>query len=185
AVGYGRLSAPELVRSLRGVAPEPAAPARARRSLRRPRSAAAGVRVGGQSDVMVRFARCCAPLPGDDVVGFVTRGRGVTVHVRECPHTFALDRDRCIAVAWEPKSTIPRQIRVRIVSVDQPGVLARITKSISSAGVNIGAAQISTTDDQTAVHEFDLWVADLRSLNAVMKEIGKVRGVHSVERVRG
>jgi (p)ppGpp synthase/HD superfamily hydrolase len=69
--------------------------------------------------------------------------------------------------------------------MDQPGVLAKITKSISAAGVNIGAARVQTNGaDQTAVHDYDLWVADLRALNAVMKEIERVRGVLSVERVR-
>jgi GTP pyrophosphokinase len=189
AVGYGRIPAGQLVAKLTGDAPpSPPTPAPSPRRLglfRRQRAEPLpGIRVDGLPDVMVRFAGCCSPLPGDDVIGFVTRGRGVTVHVKECPHTFALDRDRCIAVAWEPKSTIPRQIHVRVVSVDQPGVLARITKSISGAGVNIGAAQITTSDDQTAIHEFDLWVTDLRSLTALMKEIGKVRGVLTVERVR-
>jgi GTP pyrophosphokinase len=188
AVGYGRLAAGQLVAKLRGEAAEPAAepaPPRRRGLFRRPRAeSTTGIRVDGVPDVMVRFAGCCSPLPGDDVIGFVTRGRGVTVHVKECPHTFALDRDRCIAVEWEPKSSLPRQIRVRVVSVDQPGVLARITKSISGAGVNIGAARVSTTDEKTAVHEFDLWVADLRSLTSVMKVIEKVRGVLTVERVR-
>jgi GTP pyrophosphokinase len=188
AVGYGRVAPAVLVTRLRG---EPAAPApepeppRRRRFFRRERPTPGhGIRVSGLPDVLVRFAGCCGPLPGDEVVGFVTRGRGVTVHVKDCPHSFALDRDRCIEVEWEPRSTLPRQIRVRVVSVDQPGVLARITKSISGAGVNIGGAHVDTSDDRTAVHHFDLWVSDLQSLHAVMKEIGRVRGVLSVERVR-
>jgi GTP pyrophosphokinase len=189
AVGYGRLAAGQVVARLRGEAAPESAPApeppRRRSLFRRPRvEPTAGIRVDGLPDVMVRFGGCCSPLPGDEVIGFVTRGRGVTVHVKDCPHTFALDRDRRIDVEWEPKSSLPRQIRVRVVSVDRPGVLAHITKSISSAGVNIGAARVSTSDDKTAVHEFDLWVADLRSLTSVMKEIGKVRGVLTVERVR-
>ena len=134
---------------------------------------------------MVRFAGCCNPLPGDDVVGFVTRGRGVSVHTKDCSHAFALDADRRIEVAWEPKTANPRRIRIRVVSVDQPGLLARVTKSISGAGVNIGAARVSIGDDAKAVHVFDLWVPDLRALTSVMKEVEKVRGVLSVERVRG
>ena len=184
AVGYGRLSAPELVRSLRGVAPEPAAPARARRSLRRPRSAAAGVRVGGQSDVMVRFARCCAPLPGDDVVGFVTRGRGVTVHVADCPKAFELDPSRRIEVTWQPEAEPPRSIKMRVRSEDRPGLLATVTKTIAARGINIGGARITTTPDKLAEHTFDVWVSDVDTLNGVMKEISKIKGVLSVERLR-
>jgi guanosine-3',5'-bis(diphosphate) 3'-pyrophosphohydrolase len=135
--------------------------------------------------VLVRFGNCCNPLPGDDVVGFVTRGRGVTVHARDCAHAFTQDPDRRIDVQWESKTAIPRQIKVRVVSVDQPGVLARITKSIAATGVNIGGARVATSDHKTAIHDFDLWVTDLRALTAVMKEIERVRGVQSVERVRG
>jgi GTP pyrophosphokinase len=189
AVGYGRVAPAQLIARLRGdgaaPAAEPAPPRRRRRLFGRERAAPGpGVRVNGLPDVLIRFAGCCSPLPGDEVIGFVTRGRGVTVHVKACPHTFALDPDRRIDVDWEPRSALPRQIKVRVVSVDQPGVLARITKSISGAGVNIGGARVDTSDDQTAVHHFDLWVADLRSLTAVMKEIERVRGVLSVERVR-
>jgi len=189
AVGYGRIAASQVLAQLRGdAAPAPPAPEPPRRRglFRRERTpASSGIRVDGQSDVLVRFGNCCNPLPGDDVVGFVTRGRGVTIHARDCPHAFTQDPDRRIDVEWETKTAIPRQIKVRVVSVDQPGVLARITKSISAAGVNIGGARVATSEDRTAIHDFDLWITDLRSLNTVMKEIERVRGVQSVERVRG
>jgi GTP pyrophosphokinase len=189
AIGYGRLAPAAIVAKLRGdAAPEPEpAPKRRRRIFGRERVTppSTGISVDGISDVLVRFANCCNPLPGDDVIGFVTRGRGVTVHVRDCQHAFTLDPDRRIDVQWEAKSTKPRLVRVRAVSVDQPGVLAKITKSIAGTHVNIGAARVSTNAaDQTAIHEFDLWVTDLRALTGVMKEIERVRGVLSVERVR-
>ncbi len=189
AIGYGRLAPAPIVAKLRGEAPpEPApAPPRRRRIFGRERvtPSSTGINVDGVSDVLVRFANCCNPLPGDDVIGFVTRGRGVTVHVRDCQHAFTLDPDRRIDVQWETKTTKPRLVRVRAVSVDQPGVLAKITKSIAGTNVNIGAARVSTNaTDQTAIHEFDLWVTDLRALTGVMKEIERVRGVLSVERVR-
>jgi guanosine-3',5'-bis(diphosphate) 3'-pyrophosphohydrolase len=189
AVGYGRIPAAQVLSRLRGDAAAPAAPEperKRRRGLfrREPAPSSSGVRVNGQPDVLVRFAGCCNPIPGDEVVGFVTRGRGVTVHARDCAHSFTQDPDRRIDVDWETKTAVPRQIKVRIVSVDQPGLLAKITKSISSVGVNIGGARVAIQDDRTAVHDFDLWVADLRALNTVMKEIERVRGVLSVERVR-
>ena len=181
AVGYGRVPASRIVAKLRGESPperrEPVAPAE------RPPDQA-GIRVNGYSDVLTRFARCCNPLPGDDVIGFVTRGRGVTVHVRGCSHTFTLDPERRIAVAWETHSETPRRVRVRVRSRDEPGLLARITKVISGEGINIGGARVSTGQNKQAVQNFDLWVSDLGSLNAVMKRIEKVRGVLSVERVR-
>jgi GTP pyrophosphokinase len=186
AVGYGRLTSADVVRRLRGEAPPEPVPKPRKRSLfrRQKQAASPGIRVSGQPDVLVRFARCCQPLPGDEVMGFITRGRGVTVHLRDCPKTFALDPDRRIDVAWEPDASAPWKIRMRIHSVDRPGLLARVTKTISAAGVNIGAARVTTTPDQKAVHTFDLWVSDLATLNSVMRDVERVKGVLSVERVR-
>jgi GTP pyrophosphokinase len=141
--------------------------------------------VSGLADVLVRFAGCCDPLPGDDVVGFVTRGRGVTVHSRECARVFELEPERCIDVDWANDERQTRPIKVKVTSVDQPGILARITKSISAAGVNIGAATITTGEHALAIQSFELWVPDLEALNHVMKEIQRVKGVRRVERVRG
>jgi GTP pyrophosphokinase len=188
AVSYGRISGAEVVRRLRGeeepAAAEPKAPKR--RLFWRPREPAArsGIRVSGQPDVMVRFGRCCSPIPGDDVVGFVTRGRGVTVHLADCPKVFELDPERRIDAEWESESSVPRKIKMRVRSVDQPGLLAKVTKTISSAGINIGAANIKTSQDQKAVQTFELWVKDVDTLNAVMKQIGRIKGVLAVERVR-
>jgi len=183
AVGYGRVSAQDLVRGLRGE--EPVTPQkRVRRRPLRPRNAAAGVRVGGQSDVLVRFARCCAPLPGDHVVGFVTRGRGVTVHLADCPKAFELDPSRRIDVEWQPEAEAPRSIKMRVRSADRPGLLATVTKTIAARGINIGGARITTTPDKLAEQTFDVWVSDVDTLNGVMKEISRIKGVLSVERLR-
>ena len=189
AVGYGKVSAASILEKLRGevplAEPEPS-PSRLRSLFRREKrvepDADEGIRVSGLPDVLVRFGGCCDPLPGDDVIGFVTRGRGVTVHVRDCPRVFELDPERRIDVAWD-EAAAARPIKVRVTSVDQPGILARVTKSISAAGINIGAATI-TTEGSNAVQSFELWVTDLSSLNNVMREIQRVKGVRSVERVR-
>jgi GTP pyrophosphokinase len=186
-VGYGKLASADVVRRLRGEpAPEaPVEPPRRRGLFRRePRRSSSGIRVNGQPDVLVRFPRCCAPLPGDDVIGFVTRGRGVTVHQKDCAKTFEQDPARRIDVQWDTDATAPWSIKVRVHSVDRPGLLAKVTKTISAAGINIGAAQVSTTEDAKAIQTFDLWVTDVASLNAVMKEIGRIKGVLSVERLR-
>ncbi len=185
AVGYGRLPAATVVGWLRPegeAAPEPAPTLRRRLFRRAPDRS--GIRVSGLPDVLVRFGGCCNPLPGEEVVGFVTRGRGVTVHVKECGKAFAMDPERRIDVQWEATTAEPRRIRVRVMCVDEPGMLAKITKSISAAGINIGAAKVATNADRQAVLDFDLWVAEIRALNALIKQIEKVRGVLSVERVR-
>ncbi|MFP6628020.1 MAG: bifunctional (p)ppGpp synthetase/guanosine-3',5'-bis(diphosphate) 3'-pyrophosphohydrolase [Myxococcota bacterium] len=191
AVGYGKVSAASILEKLRGETsppePEPA-PSRLRSLFRREKrtdvgDSDRGIRVSGLPDVLVRFGGCCNPLPGDDAIGFVTRGRGVTVHVRDCPRVFELDPERRIDVQWDDGAVDARPIKVRVTTVDQPGILAKVTKSISAAGINIGAATI-TTQGANAIQSFELWVTDLGALNEVMKEIQRVKGVRSVERVR-
>lgn len=186
SVGYGRVHAADIVRTLRGdEAPVPEESAgRKRRLFGRAKDAKNAIRVSGQSDVLVRFGRCCAPLPGDEVVGFVTRGRGVTVHVKDCPKVFELDPDRRIDVEWGGETETPRRIKMRVRSKDMPGLLAKVTKTISARGVNIGAARVTTSRDHMAEQTFDVWVTDVATLNSVMKEIGRIKGVRSVERLR-
>ncbi len=194
AVGYGKLAAARLVAKLRGEdaaeaesSPQPQ-PSRLRSLFRRDKTpdAGPGIRVSGLPDVLVRFGGCCDPLPGDDVIGFVTRGRGVTVHARDCARVFELEPDRRIDVDWAPdEPREARRIKVRVTSVDQPGILAKVTKSISAAGINIGAATITTGEGALAIQSFELWVPDVDALNQVMKEIQRVKGVRQVERVRG
>ncbi|HEY5659068.1 MAG TPA: TGS domain-containing protein, partial [Myxococcota bacterium] len=182
AIGFGRIHAADIARTLRGEAP-PEKPA-PRRLFRRQKQATPGIRVSGQSDVLVRFARCCSPLPGDDVVGFVTRGRGVTVHVKDCSKAFELDPARRIDVEWEPEAEDQRRVRMRVRSEDSPGLLASITKSIAARGINIGAARVTTSRDHRAELTFDVFVGNVDTLNSVMKEIERIKGVIRVERVR-
>jgi GTP diphosphokinase / guanosine-3',5'-bis(diphosphate) 3'-diphosphatase len=193
AVGYGRIQPAAVVRDLKPEwEPEPEAqqekPARGPKLLelfrRPPKSSKTGIRVEGQGDVLVRFGNCCTPLPGDEVVGFVTRGRGVTVHQKDCRVVFHLDPQRRVDVEWESDAQVAHRIKMKVVSRDEPGLLAKITKTISAAGINIGAARVSTHADRTATQSFDLWVADVRTLASVMKEIQRIKGILSVERVR-
>jgi len=183
AVGFGRLPAAKLVKKICGV--EESEPPRRRSLFRRPKPPSrSGIRVSGHGDVLVRFARCCSPIPGDEVVGFVTRGRGVSVHSKACPKVFGLDPERRIDVDWDDEAEVSHRIKLRVASANRPGILATVTKSISAAGVNIDGARVSTGSEDRAVSTFDLWVKDVKTLDAVMKEIGKVKGVLSVERLR-
>ncbi len=191
AIGYGKIAASTVVRSLRPdwkaneVRDAPPKTRKLRDLFRRePRPSSTGIRVDGQADVLVRFGRCCSPLPGDEVIGFVTRGRGVTVHRKDCRVTFELDPERRMEVEWDTDANVSHRIRIRVTSRDAPGLLAEITRSISAAGVNIGAARVATHPDRTATQSFDLWITDVRVLNKVMKEIERVKGVLNVERIR-
>ncbi len=194
AIHYGRVEAADVVKHLRPDWREDEAPAeppaesavRGLRSMfgRREKPSGTGIRVNGHNDVLVRMGQCCSPIPGDEITGFVTIGRGVTVHTRDCRSIFALDPSRKIDVEWDMDAGVPRQVSVKVTTRDEPGVLAKLTKIISTASVNIGGARVTTHEDRTATHAFDLWVTDAAVLNGLMKELAKVKGVHSVERVR-
>lgn len=203
AISYGKLAASTLARKLGGsgveddeaatgnsAAPSAAnvVPKRIRQLFQRERRpSSSGVTVSGTADVMIRFAGCCEPLPGDEIIGFVTRGRGVTVHTRGCVKVFALDPDRRIEVDWDSDIDTRRGIAIRVMSRDEPGMLAKITNTISAAGINIGSAKVSTEDQTSkgAEQTFELWVTDVQTLTSVMREIRRVKGVRSVERLRG
>ena len=196
AISYGKVAASQLVRKLTGdevpsekeTLPSNVVPKRLRQLFSRERRrSSSGILVSGTPDVLVRFAGCCEPLPGDDVIGFVTRGRGVTVHSRGCVKVFTLDPDRKIEVDWESGSEVRRAVEIRVTCRDEPGILAKVTNTISAAAINIGSAQggPNETQGKLAQLRFELWVPDIESLTGVMREIRKVKGVRSVERIRG
>jgi guanosine-3',5'-bis(diphosphate) 3'-pyrophosphohydrolase len=181
AVAYGRLDTRKVIRKLGGE--EERLPTLLEKVFR-PRRAPAGVKVDGVERVLVRFGRCCSPVPGDPVEGFITRGRGVTVHTRDCRKIFHLDPERRVAVTWAGVPGELHSVKVRVVSEDRPGLLAEVSNRISEQGINIGGGRISTSGDNRAVQTFDLAVKDRKHLDTVMKQISKIRGVLTVQRVR-
>ena len=148
------------------------------------RQAKSGVQVSGVEDMLVRFGKCCSPLPGERITGFITRGRGVTVHALECPKVLESEPERRIDVHWMNGQGTPRPVKVEVTCVDRPGLLAAMSKAISSAGINITRAQVHTLGDRKAQNTFELMVGSLDELNRVMRSLGRVRGVMKVARVR-
>jgi GTP diphosphokinase / guanosine-3',5'-bis(diphosphate) 3'-diphosphatase len=148
------------------------------------RQATGGVQVSGVEDVLVRFGKCCSPLPGERITGFITRGRGVTVHALDCPKVLESDPQRRIDVQWENGKGTPRAVRVEVTCVDRPGLLAAMSKAISSAGINITRAQVHALADHKAQNVFEVMVGSADELNRVMRNLGRVRGVMKVARVR-
>ncbi|HEY4620370.1 MAG TPA: ACT domain-containing protein, partial [Gaiellaceae bacterium] len=147
-----------------------------------------GVRIRGVDDLLVRFARCCNPLPGDPIVGFITRGRGLTVHARDCLTVAksALDRERIINVEWDVAEPGKRPVRIAVyIGQDRPGLLAEITGAISSRNGNITKAEVTVTDDRRGINHFVIEVADLSQLQDIIGAIRDVKDVINVERVRG
>jgi GTP pyrophosphokinase len=140
------------------------------------------IRINGIDDVLVRYAKCCNPLPGDDILGFITRGRGVTIHRRGCPKAFDTDPERRVEITWDSKARINRSVQLRVVTANQPGILANVGQTFMAQGINISEANCRASDDGRAVNLFSFVCADLQQLKAVMKALHKVKGVVAVER---
>lgn len=142
-----------------------------------------GVRVRGVADVLIRFARCCNPVHGEEIIGFITRGRGVTIHARSCPKIREGDSERWIDAQWEEGAAFRQRAKIRVVSQDKPGLLAGISKAIAAADVNISSAKVWTTETNQGLAHFEVMVKNLDHLNEVIRAVEKVRGVLSVERL--
>ncbi len=149
------------------------------------------VMVSGMGDVLIRFAKCCHPIPGDPIVGFVTRGRGVTVHNTSCKKALDSDNDRRIEVEWtkvtkadkEGKPLGPkRSVKVKVFCNDTPGMLASMTQTISGQGVNISQATVRTMKDKKAVCVFEILVTGVDQLNKVISSLESKEGILNVER---
>jgi GTP pyrophosphokinase len=146
------------------------------------RKASGGVRIQGIDNVMLSFARCCQPVPGDPVLGIVTVGRGVSVHRQDCPNTFrGVDPDRRVPVEWDTASSEVFPVRLLVYGQDRPSLLADITKAIAAIPVNIRTAGMAS-EDKTVRGVFVVEVANLQKLNEVLGAIRKVPGVTRVER---
>jgi GTP diphosphokinase / guanosine-3',5'-bis(diphosphate) 3'-diphosphatase len=141
-----------------------------------------GIRLNGIDDVLVRYAKCCNPLPGDDILGFITRGRGVTIHRRGCTKAFDTDPERRVEITWDSKAKINRAVQLRVVTANRPGILATVGHTFSQMGINISEANCRAGDDGKAVNVFTFVCSDLTQLKNVMKALQKVQGVVAVER---
>ena len=143
----------------------------------------ASIRIDGLDDVLVRFAKCCTPVPGDPVVGWITRGRGVTIHRKNCPRSMELDPQRRIDVSWSSDTKMELPVSLKVTTNNSPGILAKVSSVFTENGLNISEAICRTQDDGRAVNLFQFTVDDLNRLRTVMRGIAKITGVQDVERV--
>ncbi len=187
AVGYGRVSALQVVHRL---LPPEVIEERKQKSKpvtsvpRKPRHD--GIKVQGLNDILVNFARCCHPLPGDSIVGYITRGRGVTVHTTECLSVEKLEYDpeRRVEVEWDVQQETTHPARITVVTHDQQGVLAGVSSAIAACNGNISRASVITSQDKKAYLEFTVDIRDITHLNEIIRRVENLRGVLSVERVK-
>ena len=144
------------------------------------------IKVDGLEDMLIRFGRCCNPIPGDPIAGFITRGRGITIHRADCEKAFEVDQARRIDVEWTVDTApegVERTVRVRVISQDIPGLLKHMSEAFATRGINIHNAQIRTTKDKKAVCVFDVSVRDTAQLSQVMQDLQKINGIIGVDRI--
>ncbi len=193
-VGYGQLLPRQIVRAL-----EPDAKttddkktkesffSRAYKSaIERKKKLRSIISVNGMDDILVRFAKCCTPIPGDPIKGFISRGRGITIHKSDCEKSFVIDENRQVDVEWTVKSApdgVERSVRIRVLSQDIPGLLRLMSDAFNSLGINIFNAQIHTTKDNQAICLFDVAVKDTSQLAKAIKNLSKIKGILKVNRM--
>lgn len=189
AVGFGKISPKSIVTYFLPEAPveeekEPEVIPQIKDKKRKGRALKGGVMVHGVENVMVHFAKCCQPLPGDKILGFVTRGRGVTVHASDCTNIQLADPNRLIPVEWNLDYKGSHPVRVRVVCSDRKGILAAIAQTLSQADINILHARVHTSLDKKAIGVFEVEVNDLKHLEGALRAIRRIEDVIEAERVK-
>ncbi len=145
-----------------------------------------GVKVRGINDLMMHLSKCCGPVPGDRIIGYITRGRGLTIHTVDCPNMDALDYDkaRLVEVDWDTAHIAAVPVKITTLTIDKPGMLANVSAAITNADANISRAEITTREDRKAVLDFIVEVQNTGHLDRVLKAIERIDGVLHARRVR-
>jgi len=184
AIGYGKISAQHVIRPL---LPEPRMKETIKdKIIKKVGLGKSQVKVKGVGDILIHLSKCCNPVPGDQIIGFITRGRGLSIHTVDCPNIDELDYDkeRLVDVDWDEKTNATHSVDITVLSQDKPGLLASVSTSIAAAGANISHAEITTTEDRKAALHFVIDIIDTKHLERVLKSIEKVNGVLQARRVR-
>jgi len=189
SVGYGKLSCNQLLGKL--LPPEKLEERQERKESRvskiiekLTKKSSSAIQISGVEDVLVRFGKCCNPVPGDEITGFITRGRGVTIHTSDCTIAQECDPERRVDVAWNQTRKVALPVKIRVSCHDQKGILANISQAIANSEANIASASIHSTVDKRGINLFEVEITDLDHLNRVINNIMKVTGVTKVERLK-
>ncbi len=155
------------------------------RSINRQRSTDSGILVKGDADVLVKLARCCTPVPGDKIIGFVTRGSGVSVHREDCKNVEELkhEPERLMEVSWAPTSKTLFLVQIQIEALDRAGLLSDVTRVLSEHHVNILSASVSTRNDRVALSRFVFEMGDPAVLEHLLNAVRRIEAVYDVYRV--
>lgn len=183
SVGYGKLSAAQVVTRL---VPERAADEAPRPLPTRPKSRSShGVRVPGVDNVLVRFARCCNPVPGDKIIGYVTRGRGVSVHRLDCRNASIIlhnEEDRVVEVYWDTKAGESYAVDIEMEAYDAPGLLTLVINTTVEMKAHVSAVTARTAKNRLALISMTMEINDVKHMNSVIERLKRISGVQSVRR---
>lgn len=159
--------------------------ARLNAKARVPKNSDSGVLVRGADDILVKLAKCCTPVPGDEILGFVTRGSGVSVHRTDCPNagTLTAEPERLIDVSWAPSSRSVFLVHIQVEALDRAGLLSDVTRVLSEHHVNILSAAVHTTNNRLAISRFVFEMGDIMHLDRVLNAVRRIDAVYDVYRV--
>jgi len=179
-IGYGKISARQVINKFEPEKEEPLLP----KTVRHEKAHRDVIRIKGIDNVLYRIGRCCLPVPGDNIVGFITKGKGVTIHRKQCPNLqrIAVDAERMIEVEWSHDGDATTQTKVFVESLDKPGILANLSALISSLNVNITSVKADSTADKRALIELTVEVKDRNQLTSLINKISQTDGVLHVRR---
>jgi GTP pyrophosphokinase len=178
AVGYGKVSAKQIIHRL---LPQPEKEKVKEKQVISPKTPLSDIKVKGIEDVLVKIGRCCSPLPGDKIVGYITKGRGVTVHRADCSNLLNADPNRLIEVTWEEKISQVYPVKIEVKCNDKVGLLAEISGAVAKVKANIIVSETKITSDHHAFCSFVFEVKDRNQLQAV---INAIRSIDAIEKIK-
>ncbi|MCX8022278.1 MAG: bifunctional (p)ppGpp synthetase/guanosine-3',5'-bis(diphosphate) 3'-pyrophosphohydrolase [Syntrophorhabdaceae bacterium] len=183
SVGYG-LYTP--LQALGKVIPEEEKPGKLKRLISTiKRKKDAPIKIKGVEDMVVSFAKCCNPIPGDKIFGFITRGRGITIHTADCPNIETYDEQRRVEVTWDLGKEVTFPVRLKISSDDRKGLISDISTVMAMNNANIISAKAMTYPDKSAAGIYVVEIGHISQLQKIIKSVQKIKGVKSIERLRG
>ncbi|HXY54406.1 MAG TPA: bifunctional (p)ppGpp synthetase/guanosine-3',5'-bis(diphosphate) 3'-pyrophosphohydrolase [Nitrospirota bacterium] len=185
AIGYGKVSAHMVANKIDPDRPH-IEPIPKKPPQKQAKPSGGGMKISGMDNMLIHLSKCCNPVPGDNVVGFITRGRGVSIHTADCPNVSELtfDKERLVEVSWGDFQPGAHAVKISVQTEDKPGLLANVSSSISAAEANITHAEVTTGEDKQATLNFTIDIKDVDHLNRIIKNIEAIKGVLDVKRVK-
>ncbi len=186
AIGYGRVSVHKIIHKILPESEKGEKETVPVKKADRKSDDSKGIKIKGVDNIMFHRAKCCYPIPGEKVTGFVTRGRGVSIHIVNCPtlDTHTIDADRLVDVEWGGDGETAYSVKVQVVTVDKRGLLAELSAVLSTNNININHLDASATYEKQALFNFILEIKDRRQLDHIMKKLAQINGVIEVKRVQ-